>query len=331
MFNNLINYHDITRLIWGVRHGYFPKIISRLTKGKSARVKNAWKDSTKRPSSWWIIPEVSKYYNYLISGDHNIDYYNYIANKYLSTQKGLQGLSLGCGSGHRELKWSSLCDFKKIQAYDLSEARINLAKRLAQEKGSGGIIDYHAADINKIDFQEDYYDVIFMEQSLHHISPLKNMLKKINKSLTSNGYFILNEYVGPSRFQWTERQLRAANGIRSFLPQKYKKHIVDGSTNKSIIRPSRLSMILKDPSEAIESEKIIPLIKDIFDIVEIRPYNGAITHLLFDGIAHNFLSRDEETLGYIQLCLQIENLLTKNNDIQSDFAVAVCQKKSIHS
>jgi len=327
MFNNLINYHDVARLIWGIRHGYFSKILFSLTKGKIGRVKHAWKDKKVEKSTWWMIPEVSKHFNYLISGDENVNYFKYLSHKYLSSKKGLIGLSLGCGTGHRELKWIDLCDFKKFEAYDISQNMIKIAGEKAREKGYAEILDYRVVDINEIDLQKDYYDVIFVEQSLHHFSPLEELLLKINASLNKDGYFIINEFVGPTRFQWTDRQLEVVNSIRSMLPLKYLAHIVDGSINKKVIRPSRLSMILKDPSEAVESDKIMPLLRKVFNVTEERPYHGTVTHLLFDSIAHNFLSKDKETQRLIQLCLEIEDVLTESKEIESDYIVAVCKKK----
>lgn len=61
MFNNFINIHDFTRVLWGLKHGYLPKIISRLSKGKAGRVKEAWKKVPQKPSSWWVIPEVGRH------------------------------------------------------------------------------------------------------------------------------------------------------------------------------------------------------------------------------------------------------------------------------
>jgi len=329
MFNNLVNIHDAKRLIWGIRHGFFIKVLSRLTKGKIGRVKAAWKTTPKKypASTWWIIPQVKKHWNRLITGDENISYFQYVSDKYFSGKKGLTGLSLGCGTGHRELRWADLCDFKKIDAFDISQDRINTAIQHAEEKGYSDIINYKVANIHNLELECNHYDAIFIEQSLHHFNSLEKILSKINRSLTSSGYFVINEYVGPSRFQWSDKQIKIANSIRSILPEKLRTHVVDSSVNKKIIKPSRLSMILKDPSEAIESSKITPLLNQIFEVVEICPYHGAILHLLFDGIAQNFLTEDEETQKYLQLCLEIEDVLTNTESVPSDYVVVICKKK----
>ncbi|GAG30272.1 unnamed protein product, partial [marine sediment metagenome] len=230
--------------------------------------------------------------------------------------------------GKRELEWVRFSDFRKIEAYDISESSIDIARQKAREAGYANIIDYKVGDIYSIELAENRYDAIFVEQSLHHFSPLEAILARISKWLSPSGLLVVNEYVGPSRFQWTDRQLEIANKIRSILPGKYRTHIVDGSVNKKIVRPSRLSMIMRDPSEAVESSKIMPLLNRMFEIVEVRPYYGAILHLLFEGIAPNFLSQDEEGQKYLWLCFEIEDIVTEMGQVQSDFALIVCKKKT---
>ena len=328
LFNNYINYHDFTRLVWGIRHGYLRTIVTRLSKGRIGRVKDAWKDSNKkRGSTWWMIPEVSHRINELMTGDQNTDYYSYVSNKYLSKNKQLLGLSLGCGTGHREPKWAGLADFKRIDAYDISDNSIDTAKKQVEEKGLGNIINYYAGDIHKLDLPENEYDVVFIEHSLHHFSPLKNLLVNVNNWLKPDGVFVVNEFIGPTRFQWTKKQIDAANHVRSLLPEKYRAHIVDGAVNRKIYRPSRLSMIAKDPSEAIESAMIMPLLRDCLTVTEYKPCCGAILHLLFEGIAQNFMPMDEQAKRYFDMCLEIEDILTESGEIQSDYALVICTKK----
>lgn len=331
MFNNFINLSDFVRLIAGIKHGYLSAIISRLFRVKKARVKEAWKIDAKGTNgctAWWVIPEVKKRWNKLISGDEDVDYYQYISTKYLSDKQDLRGLSLACGTGFRELHWVQLCDFKKIEAYDISPSEIEIARKRAGEKNYQDTIDYQVADVSHLALSDNAYDAVFVEQSLHHFSPLNEILKKINRTLKMDGYFILDEFVGPTRFQWTDRQREIVNGILKLLPRKYKTIRKYREIKKKVYQPSRLSMMLKDPSEAVESSRIMPLLEDIFEIVEIKPYGGTILNLLFDGIADNFLDADTQTKEYLKLCFEMEDLFLSSGDIKSDFAVIICRRKT---
>lgn len=328
MFNNFINRYDFTRFIYGLRYGYLQMMISRFTKGRIGRVEDAWKGKKRdKATTWWMIPAIGRRFNYLMTGDEKIDHYHYIARKYLSDKKNIVALSLGCGQGHRERKWMGLADFEKIEGFDISGNSIKTAIAEAEKAGLSKRLMYQRADIAKLELKTGQYDVIFIEQSLHHFSPLEEILIRINSWLKPGGLFVINEFVGPSRFQWTRRQLEIANGVLAILPEKYKKHVVDGYQIKKIIRPSRFSMIMKDPSESIESEIIMPLIRKHFLLTEEKPYYGTILHLLFNGIAGNFISDDPETQRIYNLCLEIEDTLACAGEIPSDFTLAVCQKK----
>jgi SAM-dependent methyltransferase len=197
----------------------------------------------------------------------------------------------------------------------------------AKHEGLNEIINYRVRDIFKIEMPENLYDVVFAESSLHHLSPLKETLIKVNRCLKPGGFFIVNEFVGPTRFQWTDRQLQVIDGILSILPNRYKTFWNSTAIKQKVAKPSRLRMMLNDPSEAVESSNIVSLVYKIFDVVEVKAYGGTILHMLLSGIAHNFLSEDAETSGYLKLCFVVEDLLLATQQIESDYMIAVCKKK----
>ncbi len=327
MFGNLINIHDPLILYNAVKQGRLSLILSKLASGKRGKIEKSWKHIKKPPVNWYDIPEVKKRWNYLISGNAKIDHYEYIFRKHFSGKKNLRALSLGCGTGHRELKWAELGSFKSIDAYDLSKPRIEFARKEAEKRGYSNIINYCVADIYKIKEHNNYYDIVLAEHSLHHFSPLRSLLFKINNFLKPDGFFIVNEFVGPSRFQWTDRQIEAIGGLLSILPAKYRARWNDKTVKTKIFRPSRLSMILNDPSEAVESSNILPLLQEAFNIKEIKEYGGTILMMLFSDIAHNFLSENRETKCFLDFCFNAEDVLLQNKYIKSDFVIAVCKKK----
>lgn len=329
MFGNFININDLSILRKAIREGKLDLVLSKITSSKEGKVKKSWEHIRQKHSGWIDIPEVIERCNYSVSGDIKIDYCEYISQKYLSEKKDLKVLTLGCGTGDRELKLAELGVFGSIDAYDLSKSRIEFAKRQAKEKGVDNIINYRVADIYDIKGCDNYYDVVLIEQSLHHFSPLKDMLFNINDFLKPDGLFIINEFVGPTRFQWTNRQLEVINGLLSILPTKYKMERNDITIKKKVFRQSKLSMILIDPSEAIESSNILFLLKEMFDVKEVKEYGGTILLMLFYEIAHNFLSKNKETKYYLDICFNVEDALLQSGDIQSDFVVAVCKKNRL--
>lgn len=327
MFNNLVNSRDLLRLAKKIGRGQFDRIFSKLFTPKKEKIKETWRHTQVPPTNWWDIPAVQERWNYLISGNPEVDYYEYVSRKYFSRKKNLKGLSLACGTGHRELRWAKLADFKKIDAYDLSETSIKYARKQAKKKGYDKIINYQVADVYDIKMQRDFYDVVLVEHSLHHFSPLKEILLRVRNFLKPNGFLIVNEFVGPTRFQLTDKQLEIINNLLSILPDKYKTRWKNKSVKSKVFRPSKLSMILDDPSEAVESSKILPLLNQLLNVVEIKEYGGTILQFLFSEIAHNFLSNNKETQRILHLCFEVEDLHLKNKDIQSDFVIVVCKNR----
>jgi ubiquinone/menaquinone biosynthesis C-methylase UbiE len=326
MFNNLVNIHDLL-ILKDKGPRLFLALFSKLIKGKQKKIEIAWAHTSSPPKNWWDIPYVRQRWNRLISGDSQIDFYKYFSRKYLPNRESLNALSLGCGSGQSELLWADTGKFSNIDAYDLSEARIKHAITVAKQKGYENLINYRVNDVYKILMCENHYDVVSVNASLHHFWPLDEILMRVNSFLKPDGYFVVDEFVGPTRFQWTNRQLQIINNLLSILPDKYKLMWGNGVIKPKVFRPSRLRMYLGDPSEAIESSKIMPFLHQIFEVVEVKSYGGTILHLLFAGIAQNFLSNDTETQRWLDICFDVEDQLLANGDIQSDFIIAICKKR----
>lgn len=263
----------------------------------------------------------------MISGDEQVDYCEHISHKYLADRNALRSLALGCGDGQKILHWAALGKFNCIDAYDLSKERIKFAVDVAKKQGYDRLVNYQVANVYEIEIRPNYYDVVLAEQSLHHFSPLSTILQRVNQFLKPDGYFIVNEFVGPTRFQWTDRQLQVADGLLSILPVKYRTLWNSNVVKTCTYKPGLLRMILADPSEAVESSSILPLLHQMFEVIEIKGFGGNILHLLFDGIAHHFASPDAEAQQWLELCFKVEDALLIEEKLQSDFIVAICRKR----
>ena len=258
----------------------------------------------------------------MITGKEEVSYYDHFAAKYLESAV---ALSLGCGTGHHERRWSETGRFERIYAYDMSETRIEYARQQALKENISNI-DYQVADINDIEYVPTEYDVVIGAHSIHHFAYLDSLFSRIRQTLKPNGYFFIDEFVGPARFQWTDRQLEATNALLRVLPDTYRRR-QDGTIKSYVYRPSLASMILYDPSEAIESNQIPVMLQKHFEVLEIRPYGGTILHLLFAEIAHNFLDESSDTRRILQICFDVEDCLLASGEIASDFAFIVAKPR----
>ena len=70
-------------------------------------------------------------------------------------------------------------------------------------------------------------------------------------------------------------------------------------------------MILADPSEAINSESIIPSLNKMFDLVEEKPYGGNLLHLILNDISHHFINNNSETTELLNYLFKQEDKFIK--------------------
>ncbi|MGO9685170.1 MAG: class I SAM-dependent methyltransferase [Beijerinckiaceae bacterium] len=184
--------------------------------------------------------------------------------------------------------------------------------------------------LDEVALPEATYDAIFAVSSVHHVSNLENLFQQCRKALKTNGLMFLDEYIGPTQFQTSPMITELINRLLAALPARYRKSLFanDGSTIDRYM-PSPVEHFLKtDPSEAIRSAEIIDILKRWFDIVEFRPYGGAIQHMLFSGITGNFDENSETDAALLNIIAMFEETLEKHGVIASDFAAIVARPKS---
>jgi 2-polyprenyl-3-methyl-5-hydroxy-6-metoxy-1,4-benzoquinol methylase len=321
VLGNLINRYDAVRLYRKLRRGHLSQIADKLRTPERQRVVDAWSAPGAGADlvQWDHIPAVRRRWHTF--GGLETGFAEHVTRRWLSGRSGLRVLSLGCGSGHQELEWAQLAVFAQITGVDISPDQIERATRNAKEAGLDDTLSFRVADVRAALREADgQYDVILALDSLHHFSHLEEVMRLTARALGPGGLLIMDEYVGPSRFQWTSAQMRAANALLGALPEGHRTQL-DGQVKRRAVRPSRLSMRLDDPSEAVESTGLMPAVQRYFAILEEHPYGG-ILHLALHGIAHNFLADDPGTVRSLGLCLTAEDQALAH--LGYDFTYAVC-------
>jgi len=123
--------------------------------------------------------------------------------------------------GGSDGKGEQLHPFQHCDAYDIAEGSIRAATKLAEAEGFDNII-YHVADVNKVTLPSESYDAVWIASAMHHFEALEHICQQIRKALKSKGLLVLNEYVGPNRFQFPSRQKEVANLCLHLLPARYR-------------------------------------------------------------------------------------------------------------
>jgi SAM-dependent methyltransferase len=255
-----------------------------------------------------------------------IQWVQWVKEKFAANTVFDYGLSLGCGDGTLERHALTLNICSRFDAFDISPKSIEAAKKQSIEQGLVDRINYHVADLNLITLESNKYDIVFSCNAIHHVLNLEHVFSMVRKSLKPDGLFIFVEYVGPSQFQWTDKQLRIINEILEILPEKLKVDARSGELKKPSERPTILSMNMIDPSEAIRSADIMSLVNKMWTVEERIDFGGNIAHMLLDGIVSNF-SSSQEDVTILKLIEYLDDILIREGVFQSDFTVVIARNK----
>lgn len=302
----LISTGDFIDLGLKIRQKGIRVVLSKLNPSAKSRTVSKW-NSTSKSTDFWIIPSIRKRWNQLSTGDPNLEYEDYVVNKYFASSQNLSMLSVGCGSGTRERKFAKYPCFKHVVGIDMAERKVYEARRLALSSGHSNI-EYLTGNFLKYPFEPNKYDLILFNSSLHHLDNVESVLgNRVHSLLKDGGMLLLFEYVGPNRLQYTQHQLDFANRLLKQIPKRFRVKADGSSVKTRIYRPGILRMLMVDPSEAIDSESILPAVRKHFKVAHERMTGGDISMILFKDIAHNFLGEDDETQNLIAYLLGKED------------------------
>lgn len=240
--------------------------------------------------------------------------------KYLPKNRLLRGLVLGCGdmAGEHIFFCQPDLPFAGIDAYDVSANSIAKAKATTDAKGIP--VQYHVADVNSLELTANNYDLVVISHAYHHFEKIEHVSFQVNKSLSKQGIFWLNDYIGPRRLQRTPKQLHWANMIWGLLDKKFKKDIHGNIIGtKQSPNPQIFS-----PNEAIASDLILPALNKHFKIIS--QYNWAgLLYPLIEGFAFNFSPKNDQQI--IQSLFALDKYLCKSGLVEPDFTITVAGKK----
>ncbi|MFD2265047.1 class I SAM-dependent methyltransferase [Lacibacterium aquatile] len=216
---------------------------------------------------------------------------------------------------------------KEIVAVDISPRAVAAAAAATKAAGITGI-HYQVGDMNALDV-EGPFDVVFGVSALHHCAELENLYAAVERVMAPDGWFFIQDFVGPTRFQWTEDQVLLINRLLHILPERF---LVNRKNyrRRDFWRVEAEVLAAFDPSEAVRSSEILPLLKERFHVEEVRGFGGGLLHLALATIAHNFdvaQSGDPTGPEYLRLLIEASDELRRQGRTQDDFAFALARHR----
>lgn len=233
-----------------------------------------------------------------------------------------RGISVACGTGAKELGLIEKGIVKSFDLFELSQYSIDLGKEEAQRRGLADSVFFHLGDaLNKVTDAASY-DFVYWDNALHHMLDANAAIAWSKHILKNDGLFFMYDFVGPTRFQWSEEQIRIVREILEGLDDSL--FLIPGTEYMWKKEPNMLSeeeIIQKDPSEAADSGNILPAFRKHFPEGTVIPLGGLIYVLGLDGIIVNI----PENSILLKKLLTIDFLLSK--DSHNYYAVAYAVKQ----
>jgi SAM-dependent methyltransferase len=274
--------------------------------------------------SYWLNNKLVEESTYRLMTDRPTHWLGWLLNDYFAQRSFVRSLSVCCGDGAHEIQLYESGKVQCVHGFDISAGAIKQA--VARFESVAAPTDrywFEVRNVNALQL-EGSFDLILSTGALHHTTNLEDLLVKLEGLLAPNGYFVVVEFIGPNRFQWTDRQVEIANRILRTLDPSYMR---DGHRTR-FERPSIESMLRSDPSEAVRSIDVYPLVKQHFDVRYERFYNGTLLHQLHPLLATELANRGQRDFdSIVRLILLMEDLLIKHQVLPSDFVFLICQKR----
>jgi SAM-dependent methyltransferase len=224
----------------------------------------------------------------------------------------LRVLVLGCGEGWLERAVAQWPFVARIDAVDFAEHAVARAREAARDLPK---IAYGVVDLNRDELPRDTYDVVVAHSVLHHVDNLEHAYAQIERTMRANATLILNEYVGPARFQFSDDVLSIINTLLACL----------GFPPKT--RPTVEEMIANDPTEAVRSDELLAFTARTFEVMERKDIGGTILQHLLYGIVQNFRFDVPRERAILEILCTIEAMLVDQRRVPCDYVILAARKK----
>lgn len=222
---------------------------------------------------WWESPEVSAYLGELVCGrpcSGTAD---------LAVQ-GIRGhcgevlpfataVSVGCGSAYKEVALLQAGLVRHFTLYDISEAALAAARGRAEAAGLAHAVTLVCGD--PLERERGSFDLVYWDNSLHHMMSTRSALAWSRVRLKQGGRLVINDYVGPDRFQWPDAMLARIN------------EVIEPFGVEPTERENPRLIARADPSEAADSAATRDSLFTEFPNATWTPTGGAIYHVGLTG------------------------------------------------
>ena len=274
--------------------------------------------------AFWQSPVVRAAINRRITGDPKLAPESYFAAVHGPAVPAAQALSLRAGDMRLEVGLVEIGPCERVVGLDTDEGRVQRANaeipqalRAQVRFREGTLADWEP---------QQPQGAVLARNVLHRQLDLEGVLDRVRSSLVAGGLVFVDDFVGPSRFQWSDAQLGAINRLLACLPDELLTDLTaeDGRRKRAVNRPSPEEFAAANPHDAVRSDEILGCLDERFERVEVHLYGRAVYHQLFTRIMGNFASRPE----LVRMVMEVDAMLTDGGVLASDYVWGVWRRSA---
>ena len=127
------------------------------------------------------------------------------------------------------------------------------------------------ADLNFVELEPNRYDLIISSGTLHHVTNLEYLAYQVNRALTADGCFLLEDYVGEPRFAFSNEKKRIYEVL-------YERDLArQGGRQKGLIWQDDSDL---SPFCGVRSKEITTVLPQWLEVVELHTAAALVTPLM---------------------------------------------------
>ncbi len=299
-------------------------------RGRTHRTRLRWNPSQFTdafPDLFWTRARVVReYLHEMASGNPRCDWVTWMLHRY-AVGHGLRVLVLGSGDGWLDRVLAKDPRIAHVTGVDLAEATLARAAGLAASEGLAEKIRHAVVDLDDEPPPPGPYDFVFAHDVIHHIRDLEGFFDRISRCLAPAGMLLFCEYVGPRRFEYDEKRRSILNEFLRALPEKYRRLPYTGGVAMEGHRTDSKILARQDPSEAVRSDEIMPIVRQRMRVVEEIPYGGSLLNPLLWEVITNFEDDNEADEAILKQLCAAERVLIQTGTIPSDYMIVAARAR----
>lgn len=303
----------------------------RFVPGGEGAVGECWSrryaESQSLVTRWWQCEHIIRRINRKVCGEplagcsdgmHQLALRTFAASVPLG-----RAVSIGCGTAYKEIAAMRCGLIGSFVGYELSQVAIERAREAAAQAGLADRMEFRCAD-GLQEVLDGQFDAVYWNNSLHHMPDAAAAVAWSWRALRPGGAFLMDDFVGPTRMQWSDRLMGINIRMRRALPPQYLQDPQHPGARIPDM-PVRLTpeqMIAIDPSECADSGAILPAISAWFPNADVRLTGGGIYHLGLNDVLHNIVAAGD--MDCLDALLEMDDLCAQMGE--THYAVVIAAK-----